>query len=235
MNNYHQKILVELSKYQIINNDNKVRHNRHIGSNKISHDLNTKKKIKIAKQFIKKNPQLSFNEYIGLLNSLYNGKSHTEISIASKILEHTPKLRKYIKPELLNKWLANVEGWAEVDSICQSNFKAEEILSNWSEWKKIISKFSTDENIHKQRACLVLLTYPVRKSDDERLSKLAFTNIDKLKREKNILITKAVSWLLRSLIANNRKEVEIYLEKNKNSLPKIAIRETTRKLITGRK
>ena len=101
--------------------------------------------------------------------------------------------------------------------------------------EKNISQFSMDKNIHKRRASLVLLTFPVRKSQDKRLSDLAFTNIEKLKNENDILITKAISWLLRSLIANHRKEVEIYIDKNINSLPKIAIRETKRKLTTGRK
>ncbi len=235
MNNYYQELFAEISKYQIIGNDKRQKYNKYIGSNKISHALRTKKKIEIAKRFIRNHSQLSFNEYTDLLNSLYNGRSHTEISIASKILRYTPRLRKHIKPELLNDWLENVEGWAEVDSICQSNFRAEEILSRWDKWKKTISKFSTDKNIHKQRASLVLLTYPVGESNDKRLSKLAFTNIDKLKMKKDILITKAVSWLLRSLILNHRKEVKDYLNKNKNTLPKIAIRETSRKLITGKK
>ena len=235
MNNHHQKILLELSKYQTITGNKEEKHNKYIGSNKVSHVMNTKRKIEIAKQLLKNNPKLSPADYINLLNSLFDGKSHTELSIASKILEYSPKLRRHIQPNLLNKWLSNAEGWSEVDSICQSNFKADEILSNWSEWKKIIAKFVIDKNIHKRRASLVLLTYPVSKSDNKRLSNLAFTNIDKLKKEKNILITKAISWLLRSLVANHREEIKIYLKKNKNNLPRIAIRETTRKLITGKK
>lgn len=35
-----------------------------------------------------------------------------------------------------------------------------------------------------------------------------------------------------SLIQNNKKEVKLFLEANKNSLPKIAVRETLKKLET---
>jgi len=75
----------------------------------------------------------------------------------------------------------------------------------------------------------------LRQSDDERLSKLAFENIENLKSEKEILITKAVSWLLRSLVKFHKNEVAIYLKENKVSLPKIAYREALAKVETGRK
>ena len=82
---------------------------------------------------------------------------------------------------------------------------------------------------------MVLLTGPVRHSVDMRLSELAFDNIGKLKNESNILITKAVSWLLRDLIKNHKVEVEKYLKQNLNSLSRIAMRETTNKLRSGKK
>ena len=82
---------------------------------------------------------------------------------------------------------------------------------------------------------MVLLTGPVRNSEDKRLSELAFGNIDELKHEKNILITKAISWLLRDLIKHHREEVERYIEQNRATLPRIAVRETVNKLKSGRK
>jgi len=54
--------------------------------------------------------------------------------------------------------------------------------------------------------------------------------IERLKIEKEDIITKALSWLLRSMVANYRDDVADYLEKNKDSLPPVAVRETERKL-----
>jgi len=235
-NKHHLEFLKELekhagqgTKYQ------KERDKAYIGTKKFSYTIKTPIKKQIVKDWIKRHPKLSISDYIELLNSLYSGQSHDERSIAGKLLEFLPKLRKQLNPLLLKKWLSGAEGWAEVDSICQSNFSAEEMLSNWNVWKKMIAEFSSNKNIHKKRAGLVLLTKPIRESTDPRLSKLAFANIKRLKRENDILITKAVSWLLRNLIKNHREEVKRYIKENKNNLPKIAIRETTRKLLTGRK
>lgn len=96
-------------------------------------------------------------------------------------------------------------------------------------------KLAKSEEISKRRASLVLLTKPVRDTYDERLLKLALGNIDRVKGEKDILITKAVSWLLREMVKNYRKEVEEYLDANEDSLPKVAVRETKVKLKTGKK
>jgi len=235
-NKYHLEFLKELKRYQ--GHRTKYQEERdksYLGTKKFSYSIKTPIEKQIVKKWIKKHPTISIAEYIELLNSLYSGQSHDERSIAGKLLEFLPKLRRQINPLLLRRWLDKAEGWVEVDSICQSNFSAEEMFSNWQVWRDLITDFAKDENIYKRRASLVLLTRPVRQSADLRLSELAFDNIEKLKGEKDILITKAISWLLRDLIKNNKEKVREYLNKNKNSLPKIAVRETTRKLLTGKK
>ena len=64
---------------------------------------------------------------------------------------------------------------------------------------------------------------------------MAIQNIENIKHEKDILITKAISWLLREMTKNHKRLTGNYLKQNKDSLPGIAVRETTRKLETGRK
>jgi 3-methyladenine DNA glycosylase AlkD len=145
------------------------------------------------------------------------------------------KLRKQLSPLHLKKLLKNAEGWAEVDSICQSNFTSKELLGNWEEWKKVLNEFNKSENIHKRRASLVLLIKSLRESEDKRLTDMAFKNIEKIKKEDHKLITKAISWILREMIKKHRNKVEKYLKENKETLPAIAVRETTKKLKTGKK
>jgi len=108
-------------------------------------------------------------------------------------------------------------------------------LANWEKWQQLLLKLANSPNLNKKRASLVLLTHPVREMRDGRLKTLSFLLINRHKHHKDILITKAISWLLREMIKNYRHEVVNYLEKNADSLPKTAIRETKRKLVTGRK
>jgi 3-methyladenine DNA glycosylase AlkD len=235
-NKIHKQILKKFKEYKI-NADQKesqwVQH--YLGSNKPTQCFKTRDIQEITKEIIKKN---NFNEekLIDLLNSLYqNATTFNEIDIAGRLIGLLSNLRRNLDPFLLDNWLNYTYGWAETDLLCQSNFTSEELLSNWSVWEKLLRKFSKDKNIHKRRASIVLLTKSLRQTDDQIFSKLAFENIEKLKSEKEILITKAVSWGLRALVKFHKDEVLKYLEENKDSLSKIAYREALTKVQTGKK
>src|SRR6185312_1309445 len=122
-----------------------------------------------------------------------------------------------------------------VDSLCQSNFTADELLLNWPAWHRMLIALSKSKNISKRRASLVLLTGPIAHSADPRFAAVAFENISRLSGERDILITKAISWLLRSMVRYHKKEVAAFLRANAETLPAIAVRETKRKIETGRK
>lgn len=230
----HGEILSELEKHS----GRGTKHSgnaAYLGNTHFSYHISNPVKRDITKTFLKNHKDVSPKEFLGLLDALFSGKSHDEKSIAAMLLEYSKVHRGRIAPQYLDAWLDHLIGWAEVDSLCQSNFTADEMLSRWSAWKKMLGAFSKDKNVHKRRASLVFLTGPASHSPDHRLSKIAFENINRLKSEKDILITKAISWLLRSLIRYHKKEVAAYLKRNVDKLPKIAIRETRRKLLTGRK
>lgn len=233
----HQKLLKQIKNLYQKNHDPKEIQwvQKYLGTDKTYHGFSTKQLKDIAKNLVKEN-NLSSKDTIKLINSLYqHGTSYTEIALAAIILGFSKNLLLNFDPQNLDSWLNYTHGWAEDDVLCQSNFTADILLTNWTNWQKVLKKFNQSSNINKRRASLVILTKSVRQSDDIRLSNLAFENIENLKGETDILITKAVSWLLRSLVTFHKKEVLQYLEKNKESLPKIAYREALTKALTGRK
>jgi 3-methyladenine DNA glycosylase AlkD len=235
-NKYHLELVSEVKSHaKPLSQSQKEKFQRYAGTSKNCYTIGTDAERAIIKGWIRRHSNLTEAEYIGLLNSLCQGESINEISIASELLESLPKLRRTVQPKYLDLWLNGMHGWTEVDSLCQSKFSAAEVLANWKDWEDLLTRLASDENVHKKRASLVLLTKPVRDSEDTRLANLAFRNIDKLKKDRNILVTKAISWLLRDLIKHNRQKVETYLKENENVLPKIALRETKTKLLTGRK
>lgn len=201
-----------------------------------SYQLTNPQLRKIANVWLKHHDDLSLRKFLKLLNSLYGkSESSTEKYIAGFLLESSPSLRKQLQPKLLNSWLDNLTGWGQVDSLCQSRFNADNMLDNWGSWKQLLKELNNSSNINKRRASLILLTKPVRDSNDKKFADLAIKNIEKLKHEKEILITKAISWLLREMTKNHKVLVSSYLKQNTDSLPKVAVRETTRKLLTGKK
>jgi 3-methyladenine DNA glycosylase AlkD len=122
---------------------------RYIGTNKTLFAIGADTQRKIIKEWAKKHPGLTQSEYSELLSSLYQGDSVNEISLAGELLASFPKLRKNVEPKHFDAWLNRAQGWAEVDSICQSKFTAEELLSDWKEWKSLLTRLASDDNIHK--------------------------------------------------------------------------------------
>ena len=230
----HKKLLAEIKKHKG-KGTNHSNSESYIGSGHIYYDVSVPVRRHIAKEWLKKHKEISDKEFVAVLDSLYQGKSHEEKTLASMLLGYHHLHRKTIKPKHLDRWLNHLVGWAEVDSLCQNVFTAEELLVDWKLWELFIQKLARDKNINKRRASLVLLTGPTHRSEDKRLRDLAFQTIDKLKHEKPIIITKAISWLLRDMSRQHKGEVERYLKANENTLPKVAVRETWRKIKTGRK
>jgi 3-methyladenine DNA glycosylase AlkD len=188
-----------------------------------------------AKKWAAQHQEIAKKELELVITSILHDPSSLYKCIGGVLLDYMPKQRARLDPKIYERWLDLTRGWAEIDSICYGHFSADEMLDRFQHWERLIKKLSKSDNINKRRASIVLLTKPVKQSQDKRLRALAFFVIDALKDEKAILITKAISWLLRNLIQSNPKEVETYLSLNKNQLPKIAIRETQNKLRSGRK
>ena len=189
----------------------------------------------IAKDWMKAHRDLTAKEFAGLLTAFIEGESGTEKNMAGILLDNATADQRKFDPKLFDRWLEHLEGWAEVDSLCTGKYQRVEIVEQWSKWKPLLLKFSKSKNINKRRAAIVAFCSPISRVKDKEIAETALQIVDKLKDEKAILITKAISWVLRSMERYNRKALEEYLKENIDSLPKIAVRETLVKLKTGKK
>jgi 3-methyladenine DNA glycosylase AlkD len=187
------------------------------------------------REWVASHKQLTFDEFVATLTDLYNGESIEEKMFAAMLLGKYAKLRQQLTLQQFDQWLDQLVGWVEVDSTCQSTFSAKELIPRWEEWQRFLRQLSQDTNINKRRASMILLNKALRESDDPRFVKLALELVDTLKTEKDKLITKAISWVLREGIKYHRAAIEGYVEANRATLPKIALREVTTKLTTGKK
>jgi 3-methyladenine DNA glycosylase AlkD len=189
----------------------------------------------IAQNWMKEHRELPVRDFTSLLNDLVQGESSTEKSMAGILLDYSKPEQRKFSPALFDKWLNHLEGWAEVDALCTGKYSTTEIAAQWTQWKPLLIKFSKSKNINKRRASLVFFCSPLSQVDNNRLAEAALLIVDRLKTEDKILITKAISWLLRSMVKYNRAPLEKYLKTNGTTLPKIALRETLVKLETGTK
>jgi 3-methyladenine DNA glycosylase AlkD len=207
----------------------------YLGTSHPRYAINAPTMRQIAKEWMRDHKNLSAKDFEKLLTSLIKGKSATEKVMAGMLMDAATKTQRQINPKVFDTWLDHLEGWAEVDCVCTGQFTVTEVPRQWPVWKKLLIQFSKSKNIHKRRASLALLCSPIRRMTDPNVAKTAFQIIQRLKGEKEILITKAISWLLRSMTETFKKEVTDFVNEFEPTLPKIAVRETRVKLLTGRK
>lgn len=178
---------------------------------------------------------LKYEKWIELLDLFYKIDVFEYKIIAGSILRRSNMQRQNLDLAKIDDWLNYLFGWAEIDVSCQATFDSNEVLGRWNEWELFLRKLNADENISKRRASLVLPIKSLRSCRDLNLMNLAFDNVKDVMLEKDILITKAISWILREMVKKYKGEVSEFVEKYKTQLPAIAVRETRRKIETGRK
>jgi len=205
----------------------------YLGSTHIVYCLPMGILLTFANTFKKENVAIPQRIYTNLLGRLYSGKSLEEKILASLIARKYPQLLSALPANILDTWISKLTGWAEVDTF--SNVVDLWLRSDPDPRIGLLKQWNTDVRLEKRRASLVVLCSSVRHDPDDFWMKQSFLYIDTLKHEKHVMITKAISWLLRALIKHHKPEVKKYLSKNRDVLPKIAVREVTRKLETGRK
>jgi len=208
---------------------------KYLGTSNKLYSLNNATEKQIAKAFLSRHKAITEVQFLDLLNALYAGDSFNERTFGTKLLVYKKQFKPLFTPARIYGWLGKLSGWCEVDSLCQSTFTADDLLADWASWSKMLDKLSHDKSISRRRASLVLLCKPVRTSSDGRFADVAFANLDRLKGEKDILISKAVSWLLRDLIKHHRARVSDFLSINRDILPKFVVREVQNKLVFGKK
>lgn len=234
MHPYHEVILKEIRK----RSGKPTAHtfsDGYLGTSHPRHPIDAPTMHEIAREWMGQHRDMGAGEFSLLLTSLVKGESATEKCMAGVLLGASRAEQRKFDPNLFDTWLNHLVGWAEIDTLCTGKYAMTEVPSQWTTWKKLLSGWSRSANINKRRASLVMLCSPLRSAPDARLTASAFDSISRLKGEKEVIITKAISWVLRSAAKHHSKEVKKYITLNKATLPKIAVRETLTLLKTGTK
>lgn len=234
MNPHHQAILQRIQETEPGRGQTTQRP-EHLGTARKWYGLKNEQRRRIMLDFCAAHKDLSFDAWRALIDALYHGESYEERCAPQTLFLKYRGYRRRLPLAQLDDWLGCLDGWAEVDGACQTVFSDKDLLADWDGWSSLLQALADDANVNKRRAALVLLTAPISQSDDRRILELALGLIERLKDDKDKRITKAISWLLRKGIKQHREAIAAYLEANAASLPAIAVRETRKKLATGKK
>ena len=187
---------------------------------------------KIAKDWLKKNKDVSDTEFLNLIQALWKQPIFELRSLAQELLMAHKKFLKQFDWKTGETWLEDVNNWVHCD-VLSSQILAFLVLWDKSHLKELKSYLKKQGKWHR-RSAIVSLLQLIRKKQIE--AKEVLEMIDQIKSDKDPMIQKAISWVLREMIrAGYKKEVEKYLNQNKSIFATYVVREVTNKLKTGLK
>jgi 3-methyladenine DNA glycosylase AlkD len=234
MNRHHLEILSRIQTHSGMPTHHTF-NDSYLGNNHPRYPINNPTMRNIAREWMRSHKDLPSAEFQEVLTSLIQGGSCTEKMMAGIMLGYASKSQRDMDPMIFDHWLDHLVGWVEVDTLCTGDFLKDSFASKWPVWRDLVDKLSRDPNINKRRASLVLFCSPLGHRQHDEMTNVALAIVDRLKSEKHVLITKAISWVLRTMLKLHREKVSSYLKEKGQTLPKIALRETIAKLETGRK
>ena len=175
---------------------------------------------KIANKYFKEIKDLDKKEIFKLCEDLlktnYNEDSTIAFSWCYKIKNKYDKSDFYLFERWVKKYLTN---WAMVDDFCTHPvgylvYENEDFIKNLKEWTKSNNKWV-------RRASAVTLIYCVKR---KRYLREAFEIADLLLLDKDNLVQKGYGWMLKVASDVYQKEVFNYVIRNKNKMPRTALR-----------
>jgi len=123
-------------------------------------------------------------------------------------------------------WISKyINNWASCDTLCNHTLGA--FIDKFPKYVGNLKKWAKSENIWMRRASAVTLIIPAKKG---KFLKDSFEIADLLLTDKEDLVQKGYGWLLKEESRLHQKEVFDYVNKNKKTMPRTALRYAIEKM-----
>lgn len=187
--------------------------------------------IKIRYPEIKK---LAFLDFFELILTMKSTGIFECIQISHEFVAKNKVFRDQLQPSHINQMLMGLDNWVAVDSFAlyisgPAWINNQLSIDNIFEW-------SDRENVWIRRLAIVSCVPLNRGSKDESWKKdITLALCKKHLKDREAIIHKGISWALRSLLPIYKNAVEIFLDKNVDSVKAFVRKEVLHKIQTGRK
>jgi len=181
---------------------------------------------KIAKAFNKEVLAMDKKEVFALCEELWQSSYLEESFVACHF---SFSLRKNYAPadfKVFERWVGKyVTNWASCDTFC--NHTIGSFVEMYPKYLENFKKWARSENRWVKRASAVSLIIPARRG---KFLKDIFEITNILLVDKDDLVQKGYGWLLKAASEAHQKEVFEYVIKNKDKMPRTALRYAIEKM-----
>jgi 3-methyladenine DNA glycosylase AlkD len=174
-----------------------------------------------------------FASVLELAETFWDAGRGREAVIAIELIGLSPREIPKLPWSFLERWRQPLCTWHDTDGFGIYIF-GPWLAADPRERSKHLRKLIKSEHICSRRLALVG-TVILNRRRESAIPELTFELVEAVAAERGPLITKAVSWALRELTKSHAELVARYVERNRERLPAIAVREVGNKLRTGLK
>jgi 3-methyladenine DNA glycosylase AlkD len=189
---------------------------------------------KIVRDWRRKHTDVNLADLLTLVEALWSGTSREERLVALELLKHYPDSILQLTWTQFDRWRRDLDSW-ELTDILGLSVLGVWVASRPDLREQHLCDLLADEDVWSRRLGLVAGIGLNRALQNVESATLVLEMVDEEKDDRHPMITKAVSWTLRSLGTRHPDAVLAYLEANEQLLAAHVVREVTNKLTTGRK
>jgi 3-methyladenine DNA glycosylase AlkD len=218
MNNIIQKIRKELEENSDAKTKNSFR--RFFKEEVKCYGVKTGIVGKIAKKYWNEIKDSDKEEIFELCGELYSSDYTEEAFVVSFWGEN---FKSFVEPEdltIFERWIKKyVNNWAMCDGLC--NHTVGDLIAKYPDKVDELIKWAKSDNRWLRRASAVSVIVPAKKGE---FLKNAFEISDILLTDDDDMVQKGYGWLLKEESRRHQKEVFDYVVKNKDKMPRTALR-----------
>lgn len=180
----------------------------------------------LAKKYLKEIKGLPKKDIFNLCEELWQSGYLEESFIAcswSYSLHKNYELKDF---KVFTNWIKSyINNWASCDTFCNHTVGA--FIENYPQFISDLKKWTRSPNHWLRRAAAVSLIVPAKKG---KFLSDAFIIADRLLMDKEDLVQKGYGWLLKVASQPHQAKVFAYVMKNKNRMPRTALRYAIEKM-----
>jgi len=187
----------------------------------------------VVKDWIAAHPGASWDEKLALIEALWTASSLEERALALLLLDSHQRRIADLTWDHFDRWRQGLDSWGTTDGLGGLVYSPW-LAADFERREKTLWRLITDKDMWSRRLALVA-TVPLNRKAATAIPDLTFELIDRVKDERDPMITKAVSWALRALVKTHKARVAAYVDANQSQLAALGVREVRNKLRTGLK
>lgn len=187
----------------------------------------------VARSWMAAHKALAPAGVLAIAGALWDAGSRDERMVGLFMLERDKRALRDLTWDHFDRWRGDIDNWIVCDQLATKVF-GPWITLDPGRRLPYLDLLIAEPGLYSRRLALVA-TVPLNRTAKTAIPAQTLAMIDRVRHERQAMISKAVSWALRELAKTHAAAVAAYLDAHRQELAGNVVREVANKLETGLK